>query len=577
MRRFQDAWPRLGTLDALSWPVFWATFIAGLVGTLATSGTAGNEWQRLLTACLGQAILWLPLIAVRRVLVRKPERPRPGIVLSAFFIGAFLRALATAAVLHTFYGAQEVAPFNRVGGIFVNMLPVFIVTAVTVSLLRERRRQIQALAVTQTLIEQSFNAGEMDLEERNLRAVERVRGVLEGELAALEGAQATQTLDILQRTVTDVVRPMSHALARSLPERPAALNSARESSVPWARIVDSAASDRPFRPFLVGGYLGVMLLVLLPRRPGAALTFLLLDAILVAGLIVANLVVASATPRLSRGPRILLAGVLGVLPGVIAAASVPLLLGSTVSDLGIALGFALLATGATIGTALLAAFLRERDRLIGNLTQSTAELERALIRQRQSQWVQQKELALALHGPVQAAVTSAAIRLDGAIREGNVTPALIDQTRRELIAKLDVLHRPDGTVVSLELALERIVSTWEGVCSISVQISPTVDSLLASQPVLRSIVIDIVTEALSNAIRHGSANTASIRINVGGVHDDELQVLVVTNGFGLEPSTVRGLGTQLLDECTLAWSLVESGEGQVLEVSLPAAREFASA
>jgi hypothetical protein len=59
-------------------------------------------------------------------------------------------------------------------------------------------------------------------------------------------------------------------------------------------------------------------------------------------------------------------------------------------------------------------------------------------------------VARVLHGPVQMAVTAAAICLDSAIRNDDVTPGLTDQIRAELLTTLDVLNEPDGSVVSFE-------------------------------------------------------------------------------------------------------------------------------
>jgi signal transduction histidine kinase len=77
-------------------------------------------------------------------------------------------------------------------------------------------------------------------------------------------------------------------------------------------------------------------------------------------------------------------------------------------------------------------------------------------------------------------------------------------------------------------------STWEGVCVIGDDVSPAAAQVIAKDGVLRSIVIDIVSEAVSNAVWHGHATSATIRLDVADEKSDELLVEVTADSRGIE-------------------------------------------
>jgi two-component sensor histidine kinase len=217
--------------------------------------------------------------------------------------------------------------------------------------------------------------------------------------------------------------------------------------------------------------------------------------------------------------------------------------------------------------AISTTILRQQQASERELLESTERLGRQLVRLRQAQWLQQQALARALHGPVQAAVTSSALRLDAAVRAGEAHDALLEDTRRSLLATIDVLDITETPNHSLELAFERIAGTWEGVCRVTWHVDACADERLLRDPIAAAVIIDIMTEAVSNAVRHGGSQHAEISIACG---DDDLVSLVVRDdGLGDVQSSIPGLGTVLLEECTLEWNRDVSDDGCVLTVTVP--------
>ena len=558
---------RIGSLDALSWPVFWATLAAGVIGNLITT-TAAPLGARVVILGLGQLALWAPLLVARLRVRREPARSRPVVVLSAAVVGLMLRALVIGGVTAGLLGVEEVQWSQRFVGAVLNLGLAFVVAGYVVSWLRERRRQIGELAAVESALAASVSALSEEYDQRNDEALERVQAVLLTELSRLEDADAQRSLEVLQHTAADVVRPLSHQLAR---ERPAGASVATTATVEvsWPDVLDRAATGRPFRPLLTGAFLGVeSTAAAVAYRPGIPVYAVMLA--LVIGLLAgANLVLAAILPGRRRAARMGLVVTMSVLIGFAGASVVWAGLGEVPARGALALGTLTFTVAFSLGVSVASAFARDRDRLVHRLQDSSRNLERRVVRLRQAQWFQNKVLSRALHGPIQTAVTASALRLDAAIRAGQVDDLLVGRVRAQLIDELGALGSPEPHVTSAPEALTRLTATWEGLCEVTTALPSDAATLLAKDPLLRSCVIDILTEAVSNAVRHGGATRAEVRIDLTGAEHDV--VLTITSDSATSGAAGRrGLGSRMLDDCTLEWRLEATSAGTRLSAILPA-------
>jgi signal transduction histidine kinase len=196
-------------------------------------------------------------------------------------------------------------------------------------------------------------------------------------------------------------------------------------------------------------------------------------------------------------------------------------------------------------------------------------LERSLVLLRQTQWLQQKALSRALHGPVQMAVTAAAIRLEDSLLDQRAPVPDIEAIRDTLIDALDALTVESDSVTSLLQVGQRLSATWEGICTIDLHANAQIEFLVREQPALRACLVDIVSEAVTNAIRHSGASTASITMRVADPELPVLHVEVESNGRYAGEGERGGLGSRLLDECTLSWSRTPTAQGQLLTAEFP--------
>jgi signal transduction histidine kinase len=211
-----------------------------------------------------------------------------------------------------------------------------------------------------------------------------------------------------------------------------------------------------------------------------------------------------------------------------------------------------------------------QEQVAENLAKSAAELRWSIARVGQVLWFQQKKLARALHGPVQSSITAAAIRMDAVVRAGGDPVPLLAEVRASIIDSLGLLSATPDSVTSLQLSIDRLIGTWEGVARVQAGIDQDACALLMADPVAETCVADALNEAVSNAVRHGGADRVDVFIDRRLATTDGVVILrVEDHGPAPIDHTKKGLGSQILDETSVAWSLDQLDEGHILNAEFP--------
>jgi hypothetical protein len=166
-------------------------------------------------------------------------------------------------------------------------------------------------------------------------------------------------------------------------------------------------------------------------------------------------------------------------------------------------------------------------------------------------WVFRKRWLLVLHGSVQSSLTAALTRLQKAEQVDGVVLELVKQDLRRAEAAVDANLNDE---IDLPSGLSELQEVWRGICEISIEISERAKRALARSHDSSFCVNEIVKEAVSNAVRHGDATSASVSID--RVTDDLLNVAVINNGSAPRvKEQQQGIGSDMLDEICLSWSL----------------------
>lgn len=217
-----------------------------------------------------------------------------------------------------------------------------------------------------------------------------------------------------------------------------------------------------------------------------------------------------------------------------------------------------------VGNAARIAMVQDQHRLEG----VNDQLRWLLARTSAMMWERQRDLSKILHGPVQGALSAAAIRLDLAKNNPDDLPRIIAESRASIMEAVNAITEPAGQTLSVRASLGKIADGWDGVTQVETLLSKADESAIDADHSCSRILIDLVQEAVANAARHGEARTVDVRISRQG--EKLVQVEVNDDGLGMLPDAPRGLGSRLLDECAIEWSRVNlRPEGVKLTFVIP--------
>jgi signal transduction histidine kinase len=210
---------------------------------------------------------------------------------------------------------------------------------------------------------------------------------------------------------------------------------------------------------------------------------------------------------------------------------------------------------ATLGTVAVGLLLTygfvvesQRRSYESELRLANQDLNLELNRTSQLIWHVRQRAAQTLHGSVQASLTAANMRILGA---EEINEELLEKVRQDLVRATESLTNLDGPNLDLKTSLADLVELWQGVCEVKVSIDDDLFDLISANQVTSNCINEIVKESVTNAIRHGKADT--VEISIQDLDDGSIQIKVTNDGEG-NVSGVPGVGSQILDEITMRWS-----------------------
>jgi signal transduction histidine kinase len=211
---------------------------------------------------------------------------------------------------------------------------------------------------------------------------------------------------------------------------------------------------------------------------------------------------------------------------------------------------------------------RARDEAERQMQNDTNELARETALFEQQMWLAKRSWTFVVHGTVQAALTAAITRLSSA---EELEPYQLNLVLQDLDRARDALTKTPNIEVDLVAALNAVASTWDGLCKVTWTISERAKRALDRDVNARMCVNEIVKETVSNAVRHGEAREAKIEIDC--IADSMLHISVRNNGRLVSGDLDHGVGTRMLDDLTLNWSLTNNRATRTVdfEANLPIA------
>lgn len=538
----------------MSWPVVWVSLLMNaflvFTGSLDTGLSLGEQLVLLASTQVAvMGFLWLCRITVLR---HAAQRPRPVVTLMCF-VGAGLARGVTAAVLHTvFLGPDTTRLGTRLLAGVVAVVGFLVPAAIIVASWRDYRDRRAQLFIRQAQLAETAERLVADIAERDRSVVDRIRSELDRVLTG------TDPRAQLQQLSQEVIRPLSHQLASEVDDatpRPVVPERVRA-----AVVVDRATSGAPLMPITTAIAANVIAFLAIWVAYGVWLTLVYIAVVFTSGAVLlwlANRLIAVVS-GLRVIVRALVMMIALVLVGLAVGELAYLVLPERELTYSIIRGNAILFLAFGVGLALARAVSHELRQTLLDLEAADAQLTWQVARLRLVQWAQGARFARALHGPVQGSIALAVERLRAAPDD---QVEVLSQLRASLMESLD----GDAAASSWPKGLERLRSSWAGVCRITVDETEVCGERLDADPDCREMALEIVSEAVSNAVRHGKASQVWITVNC---HVDRVDITVRDDGAG-GLAERPGLGTRVLESCALAWSRDPAAGTSTLQASLP--------
>ncbi|MDP8931819.1 MAG: histidine kinase [Actinomycetota bacterium] len=218
--------------------------------------------------------------------------------------------------------------------------------------------------------------------------------------------------------------------------------------------------------------------------------------------------------------------------------------------------------------------------LTAELAAQAKELAASRARLVQAQDAERRRIERDLHDGVQQELIALTIKLDLARRQLAVNPEAVEkllvdlrtQTTQALDDLRDLVHgiyppvlTDHGLIAAIEAKTSRLP------VPVAIDAAPDTRRIRYPEPV-ETAAYFIVSESLTNALKHAHANRAQVRI---GSTSDWLEIEVIDDGIGFDPAMVTGSGlTGMRDRIeALGGSLTvssASGAGTAVSARLPA-------
>ena len=548
---------RLGGRWAIAWPVLIpvAVALAFLQPVIdADASASGGQALRWIVAGAAGSIAMCAVVLLADVTAFRRRAVAPVPVWSVVAMGA-IAGLARAAALLWVASAQGLEVGGAVGArvlasVLVGGLLAPAAAAVAFDIDRHRRRHRQfaeglvALRAADVARGGLADAMTDSLYAEVLSASSQARGHLSHEHGDLDPTERRLLAEQIRHTVVTSLRPLSHRLY-----------SARDRPVPevsmLAALREELRGHRPYPAIAAGVFALLVALIVYERSGGAAEA--IASAALAGGAVGAAMAVVTMVVAIRPALRrhtLALSLLLGIAATATAALFLQVVFGG--SPITRTVGMAFCAAVVILGCAAVGSVVDgERDvadaleQEVDARTVDALAMDRELVRV-------SRLLAQYVHGTLQSHLLATAYALENAdlIRGG---PAGVLQRARSAFES-DVAAPTMPT--SLAGEMERRASLWSGFMEVEIEVAPSVGSI---PPAVVADAGRVVEEALSNAHKHGDAQSVSVVAERVG--DSMLQICVTDDGTGLA-DVHPGMGSAWLDfVAPHAWSLTPGPGG----------------
>lgn len=562
MNTFGKSLRAFGRKEIWSWPLFWFAlpiyFLLSFFFDVFLAGSWRIEW--LWVAIISFAAVTLLGVGVKYLVVERFFKTRNAWLINLIAIG-IIGALKNVLVgeLSILFGLVDSADwlFRIYGGAglaigvlfgFVYILGSRVDHDATMGMLEvARARLITHRAQSEALLHQERESLLEQTQRVLLPRLDQIQKTL------VDSAERVATISALRDLVQTQVRPLSESLSKAAQSLTVA-EAPKMPKKPQARMLQNSFFLKPLiRP-------GSMFLLFMAGNWFLTFVILGIDAAVwslaysLASLVVIISIKAiiPASFKVRRGPGIALLLLIGFAAANPTYWPLKEFSDNLEEDLLLLL-VVLNVMFCVVGFAYSRSFEIDRLEAVTQMQRDNDALAREVALFEQQMWIARRNWSFVVHGTVQAALTAAITRLSSG---EELEQYQIDLVMQDLNRAKDALSKTPEIDVDLTVALPNLVSTWAGICNVKFEITERATRALQKDLSARMCVNEICKEAVSNAVRHGEAKEVLVEIDRSA---DELLILKISNnGRLLDTKIRRGVGSAMLDELTLDWSVTNN-------------------
>jgi signal transduction histidine kinase len=536
------------------------SFSIVMLSNPARLGGSLIEW--FLIGCLAYSVTVLVLLGFRATVLPQTERkPNWWLTLLAFFVAGAIRGFVVWLVGCEWGIVPESDLLFRMASGFLLVLGGMSTLAIYEASRIKQEEQLAALQLQTTRLDELRGGIRERIRISQEELVEKVRAILQPIVAQLrtdlKNADAKSAVVTIQNAVDQLVRPLSREMGSAGSEFEKSLiegaraTSARRLKETWPKRVRVGSMMVP----------ALAVFATMTSVPGP-LALYVPSSVFWAFLTVTTLVFA-----VFQLARVLTSGLwfpiwAAFIVSVAPAAVAPLLVKTLLDALGWLTPSAdWFQFGLVLASTVVVAFLMQlvRTQRAGHeqkLRSVVRDLSVLNSQLRQEVWFNRRRTAAVLHGPIQASLYASAMRINPAEK---LSPEMVEAVERDIataLAKLD----GSNLIEPFEPVMTQIQEVWDGVAEVRAASLPSeLKDVFANNPTASSCSLEIIREAVSNAVKHGKASLIEVSITLTG--DSFLSIEVKNNGKMVPTDKRPGYGSQILDEVAFEWSLENLADG----------------
>ena len=487
--------------------------------------------------------------------------------LPALLIGGALRGWVLETGLRFFEITHEDAPsFRVVGGAFL-VSTISIITAAAWSVIEEARTASFRLGEEAERLRRSL----AELQKQELReqdeGVQEVSDYIMGELSKFPVAEGNAQSEQIESQIKSLLRPINSLFAGRVPSwTPEKVSVRRIKIKDFLLSVDFSGSQ----PHLVRYTVAVMTFGL-----ASMFTFFSPEKAILSNLVIFVTLLASLKVAYFILKK------LDLFPGFFTLSMTLLIL--TASGLPTAIATAIVLEPSPLAgvyfiptlivVPVLGFLLTLHSAAMGKWKGTQVELEATVARLRWTiarinllSWYRRGLVSRLLHGSIQNYLHVASLRAQTNSKSIRIEE-LISNNLGEVEALVRKYVKSSGHVQSLNNAVENIAETWKELCEIEIVTSEECRSLLSKDLPAAAILVDLLQEICSNAIRHAGARKMEIRCEVFG---DRAVVDAWDDGAVRENlHSSEGVGFRFINDCSINWDMSHTNQRNILKLEIP--------